>query len=35
MEELIAFAAEDPAVQSGLLEYAVRPWYTPMDRRSK
>jgi uncharacterized protein YciI len=34
MEELIAFAAQDPAVQSGLLEYEVRPWYTPLDQRA-
>ena len=34
MEDLIAFAARDPAVQSGLLEYEVRPWYTAMDHRS-
>ena len=34
MEDLIAFAARDPAVQSGLLEYEVRPWYTAMDQRS-
>ena len=30
-EELEAFAAADPAVQSGLLVYEVRPWYTPME----
>ncbi len=35
MEDLIAFAARDPAVQSGLLEYEVRPWYTPMDLRTE
>jgi uncharacterized protein YciI len=35
MEELVAFAALDPAVQSGLLEYEVRPWYTAMDQRSE
>jgi hypothetical protein len=34
MEDLIAFAARDPAVQSGLLEYEVRPWFTAMDQRS-
>lgn len=34
-EEIQAFAAEDPAVQSGLLNYEVRPWYTPMDRTRK
>jgi uncharacterized protein YciI len=32
MEEIIAFAAQDPAVQSGVLEYEVRPWHTAMDR---
>lgn len=31
-EELEAFAAEDPAVKSGLLRYEVRPWFNPMDR---
>lgn len=34
MGEIIAFAAQDPAVQSGLLEYEVRPWFTPMDRHA-
>jgi uncharacterized protein YciI len=34
MEDLIAFAAQDPAVHSGLLEYEVRPWFTAMDRLS-
>ena len=29
-EELEAFASTDPAVASGLLEYEVLPWYTPM-----
>ena len=32
-EELKAFAGEDPAVRSGLLTYAVRPWYAAMDSR--
>ena len=30
-EELEAFAASDPAVQSGLLLYEVRPWLTAME----
>ncbi|MCB0103555.1 MAG: phosphoribosyl glycinamide formyltransferase [Anaerolineales bacterium] len=30
-EEIDAFAAEDPAVQSGLLLYEVRPWMTAME----
>jgi uncharacterized protein YciI len=30
--ELEAFAAADPAVASGLLEYDVREWYVPMNR---
>jgi uncharacterized protein YciI len=33
-EEIEAFAADDPAVKSGLLKYEVRPWYNPMDSRS-
>ena len=32
-EELEAFAAADPAVQSGLLVYEVRPWLTAMERK--
>lgn len=31
-EELEAFAAADPAVKSGLLNYEVRPWYVAMER---
>jgi uncharacterized protein YciI len=31
-QELEAFAAADPAVQSGLLTFEVRPWYLPMRR---
>ncbi len=31
-EELEAFAAEDPAVKSGLLTYEVRPWMTVMEQ---
>lgn len=31
-EELDTFAASDPAVQSGLLIYEVRPWLTAMER---
>jgi len=30
-EELESFAAEDPAVQAGLLLYEVRPWLTAME----
>ena len=30
-EEIDAFAAEDPAVQSGLLIYEIRPWMTAME----
>lgn len=30
LEVLEAFAAADPAVQSGLLMYEVRPWYVAM-----
>jgi len=30
--ELDAFAASDPAVQSGLLIYEIRPWLTAMER---
>ena len=32
-EELEKFAAADPAVQSGLLVYEVRPWLTAMERK--
>ena len=32
-EELEAFAAADPAVQSGLLVYEVRPWLTAMEHK--
>jgi len=30
-EEIEAFAAADPAVESGLLTYAVLPWMTAME----
>ncbi|MFN8413322.1 MAG: YciI family protein [Anaerolineales bacterium] len=30
-EEIETFAASDPAVQSGLLIYEVRPWMTAME----
>jgi uncharacterized protein YciI len=30
-DEIVAFATADPAVQSGLLLYEVRPWYLAMD----
>ena len=33
-EELEAFAAADPAVQSGLLLYEIRPWMTAMERET-
>ena len=32
-EEIQAFAAADPAVQSGLLIYEVRPWLTAMEHK--
>ena len=32
-EELEAFAAVDPAVQSGLLLYEIRPWLTAMEHQ--
>lgn len=32
-EELESFAAADPAVQSGLLLYEVRPWLTAMEHK--
>ena len=31
-EEIKAFADSDPAVQAGLLQFEIRPWYTPMER---
>jgi uncharacterized protein YciI len=31
-EEIEEFAAADPAVQSGLLTYEIRPWMTAMER---
>ncbi len=31
-DELDVFAASDPAVQSGLLVYEIRPWLTAMER---
>lgn len=34
-EELEAFAAADPAVQSGLLVYEIRPWLTAMEHTIK
>jgi uncharacterized protein YciI len=33
-DEIEAFAAADPAVRSGLLEFEVRTWYVAMDRQS-
>ena len=32
-EELEAFAAADPAVQSGLLMFEIRPWLTAMEHK--
>jgi hypothetical protein len=32
-EELEAFAAADPAVQSGLLIYEVHPWLSAMEHK--
>ena len=32
-EELESFAAADPAVQSGLLVYEVRPWFIAMEHK--
>lgn len=32
-EELEAFAAADPAVQSGLLVFEIRPWLTAMEHK--
>ena len=29
--EIEAFAAADPAVQSGLLRFEIRPWHTPFE----
>lgn len=34
-EELEAFAASDPAVQSGLLIYEIRPWLTAMEHERR
>jgi len=31
-EEVRSLAAADPAVQSGLLEFDIRPWYVAMRR---
>ena len=31
--ELESFAAEDPAVPSGLLLYEIRPWLTAMEHQ--
>lgn len=33
--ELEAFAASDPAVQTGLLVYEIRPWLTAMEHESR
>jgi uncharacterized protein YciI len=32
-EEFEAFAAQDPAVQSGLLIFEIRPWLTAMEHK--
>lgn len=34
-EELEAFAAEDPAVQKGLLTYQVKTWYVAMAEKTE
>lgn len=34
LDELEAFVKADPAVQSGLLEYFIFPWYTAMELES-
>ncbi len=31
-DEIEAFAASDPAVQRGLLEFEIRPWYVAIER---
>jgi uncharacterized protein YciI len=31
--EIEAFAADDPAVRSGLLDYEIRPWMTAMENK--
>ena len=33
-EEIRQFAAADPAVQNGLLEFEVRPWFVAMTKTS-
>ncbi len=32
LKEIEVFAADDPAVKSGLLIYEIRPWMTAMER---
>jgi uncharacterized protein YciI len=34
-DEIESFAAADPAVQSGLLRFEIRPWYTAMARTDR
>jgi len=34
-DELRAFAADDPAVRSGLLEFELRPWLAGMQRSAE
>jgi len=34
-QELETFAASDPAIQSGLLIYEVRPWLTAMEHEAR
>ncbi len=33
-DELVAFANQDPAIQSGLLIFQVKTWYTPMEKET-
>lgn len=33
-EDVVAFAAADPAVKSGLLRFQILPWYTAIERRN-
>jgi hypothetical protein len=34
-EEIEAFAAADPAIESGLLTYEIRPWMTAMQHETR
>ena len=33
-EELVSFANQDPAIQSGLLTFEVKTWYIPMEKEA-